>query len=53
MSNAAIVWCILAAISWGTAAAKHGEPQDDYNIWITTAGIGLGAAVLYWGGFFS
>lgn len=47
-----IIWIILAGISIGGTAMKHGENQPPYNIWLTLMGTLLSFGLLLWGGFF-
>lgn len=48
-----IVWIILAGISLGTAAAKHGEKKEGtFSVGTTLIGVGLMFFILYSGGFF-
>lgn len=43
----------LMAAEFGIVVVKHGEPRDNFNLWIS----GLGASIVIWllykGGFWS
>ena len=46
------IYLVLLLLSLGLVLAKHGEPREPYNIWVTLFGTALTLALLYWGGFF-
>lgn len=51
MNAPQIIWIILTACGVGVAAAKNGQSHK-YNGAATFVGSILGAALLWWGGFF-
>lgn len=46
-----IIIIVLYAASLGIAAAKHGEPRENYSFWTTLFAVIIEALLLYWGGF--
>ncbi len=52
MGSPQIIYIVLTGIGLLIAANKHGE-SDEYSIWVSLAGAGLGLGLLYWGGFFN
>jgi len=47
-----IIWIALAAAGVAISAAKHGESRGPHSVWQTLIGTGIGAGLLYAGGFF-
>ncbi len=47
-----ITWIALAAAGVAISAVKHGESRGSYSVWQTLIGTGIGAVLLYAGGFF-
>jgi hypothetical protein len=47
-----ITWMIISAMGWGITLAKHGDPQPNYSIIVTSISMAIGATLLYYGGFF-
>jgi hypothetical protein len=43
----------LWTLSLGMSIAKHGQPRDPENAWITLTAIILSATILYFGNFWS
>ena len=52
MSVYAIIYLILSAMSFGIVLVKHGQPREDWNIWVYMLGSTIGLSLLYFGGFF-
>lgn len=48
-----IIYIILLAIGVLNSTARHGQPQPNYNMWVSLFGTGLTVGLLIWGGFFS
>lgn len=53
MSAPQVIMIILYALSIARGAYKHGEPDGHVNVWANVFGVALGAALLWWGGFWS
>lgn len=51
MNWAQIALIVLYAAGIGIAAAKHGEPQPNYNFWTTLLGTAINIILLTCGGF--
>ena len=47
-----IIWIVLQFLSVGIVMAKHGEPRDNYNFWITIIASLIDWWLLYKAGLF-
>lgn len=48
-----IIYLAIVVFNITYAGVHHGEPQGEYNVWISLCGSALSLAIMYWGGFFA
>lgn len=48
MNIALLLIYLMSSMSLGVVMAKHGQPQDDYNVWISLISTLISLVLIWW-----